>query len=230
MQIALLKQSHEDLFLEEGFVFALQFDEGWVVGRVTGREVTNLAPYQLAASLAAGTATAAWDELLAAGTQTRQLEPPDSAIINHAFWGVSNPKVRIYLQYMSRQNRLSLINTERVVGGPVGYIEGAESPYGGPFSRRTELFVVDELYPAFMAYNPLADAMGVINMSLSIARYHYQLIKSQSEVRAILLGERRRKLHTMGGIDPSPIKLPKWLRDQVGDPLLSYTKSIMEAQ
>ena len=74
MGIALLKQSHEDLFLIEGYYLAVGFEEGWVVFQIVGRAPTNVKPYRVASSIAAGASTG-WDEIKDSESR-RYLEPP----------------------------------------------------------------------------------------------------------------------------------------------------------
>jgi len=210
MDVALLKQSHEDLWLHEGHLLCLQFYQGWVCVRILGLEASNLKPHVLSASLAAGATLAAWDEVLAA-PNVRFTEPPQNHFIHHFFWGVNKPGVRIYVQYPPRQDRHSLVGTPRVVGGDVGYVDGNMSPFNGPFSAKTEFFTVKELYASFQASNPLADAMPVVALNFDVMRYTYQILTDPEEVKATLLGKRQRRLYTMAGIDPHPAAAPQWL-------------------
>jgi len=238
MKVSLLKQSHEDMWLREGHLLSMQFLQGWVCVRILGLEGSNVKPYVLSASLAAGTALAAWDDLLDASNR-RYTEPPANRFIHHYFWGVNKPAVRIYFQYPSRQDRNALVAIQRAVGGDVGYVDGNMSPYQGPFSAKTEFFTVKELYTAFQAHNPLADAMPLVALNLDVMRYTYEILTDPEEVKAILLGKRQRRLYTMAGIDPNPAEVPQWLRtladvDLVvgGKPekLMDWTLKVMEGR
>ncbi|GAI05075.1 unnamed protein product [marine sediment metagenome] len=85
MEVALLKTSHEDRFLEAGFYLALQFKTGWVVSRILGREWANLRPYSVG-DLDAGASLGAWNEILDTSAR-RYLEASKDALIHHIFWG-----------------------------------------------------------------------------------------------------------------------------------------------
>ena len=227
MRSVLLKQSHEELWLREGYLLAMQFAEGWVCFRILGWEPSNVKPYRLAASLAAGAQLAAWDEIKDSETR-RYTEPPDERFIHHYFFGINHPAARVYFQYPSRQDRRSLVAVERAVGGDVGYVDGDMSPYDGPFSLKSEFFTASKLYPAFQVYNPLADTIHNVLLNLDVMRYTYQLLKDSALVQRILLGEVRRRMYTVGGADPSPVSAPSWLQEAAGKELMAWTQKLME--
>ena len=228
---AVLKESHENHWLKEGYLLALQFAQGWVAFRILGWEPSNVKPYSLGVAadypLAATSNLAAWDEITDAGAR-RYLMPPEEAWIYHIFYGVNKPKARIFYQYPTRQDRGNLVAVQRAITGVVGYIDGEMSPFDGPFSLKGQIFTVKELYPAFQCYNPLPDTMDNVMLSFDVMRYSYKIIKNRDLIREILTLKRRGLLHTMGGIDPQPARIPDWLNDLVGKPLLAYSKEIME--
>lgn len=227
MRVALTKESHENFFLQEGHLLALQFKEGWVCVRIKGKEASNIKPYQLGA-VAAASELSSWDEIK--DSEARYLlQPPSNNFIHHFFWGINYPAAQVYFQYPSRRNRWSMIAVERVLGGDIGYVDGDMSPYEGPFSVKSEIFTVYDLYPAFQCHNPLNDAMANVLLNFDAMRYTYQIIKTQAMIREILVGERRARKHTVGGADPMPAEIPKWLKDLVGDGLLKMSLDIMEA-
>lgn len=230
MDIALAKESHENFFLKEGYLLALQFAQGWVCFRILGWEPSNVKPYSLGVAadypLAAGGNLAAWDEVVDAGPR-RYLMPPEKHWIYHSFYGVNKPKARIFFQYPTRQDRMNLVAIQRTITGDVGYVDGEMSPFDGPFSLKTQIFSVHELYPAFQAYNPIADPMDNIMLNFDVMRYSYVLIKSREIIRDILTLRRPGSLHTMGGIDPEPARIPDWLSELLGNDLLAYSKSVI---
>jgi len=238
MEVTLLKTSHEDRWLEVGWLLALQFKEGWAPMRIVARERSNLEPFNLMQNPTTGAITplapltdVGWNTLVnPVNTQERFLEPPDQNIIDHYFWGVNKPRVRIFSQFPSRVDRGNLVSEQRQVGGAVGYISGDESPYEGPYSVGTEGFTVQGVYPAFNPWNPTADAMTNVLMKFVVMRYNYELVVSQQEAKAILLGERRRKLFNMGGIDPSPASAPQWLQNMMPKGFLAFTVSVMHGR
>ncbi len=226
MYVSLLKESHENLFLREGYLLALQFQQGWAVFRLLGWEPSNVKPYSLGA-VAATSNLASWDEIIDAGGR-RYLMPPEEQWIYHSFWGVNKPKARIFFQYPTRQDRWNLVAVQRTITGDVGYIDGERSPYDGPFTPMSQIFTVHELYPAFQCYNPLPDAMDNVMLNFDVMRYSYMLIKDRNLIRDILTLKRPGRLHTVAGIDPQPARIPDWLSDLVGKDLLVYSKTVIE--
>jgi len=222
---AILKESHENYWLKEGYLLALQFAQGWVAFRILGSEPSNVKPYSLGA-VATTSNLAAWDEIT--DNSRRYLMPPEEHWINHIFYGVNKPKARIYFQYPTRQDRWNLVAVQRTIIGDVGYIDGEMSPYDGPFSVKSQLFTVHELYPAFQCYNPLPDTMDNVMLNFDIMRYSYLIIKSKDLIRDILTLKRPGRLHTVAGIDPEPARAPDWLTDLVGKELLDFTKTVIE--
>jgi len=223
---AILKESHENYWLKEGYLLALQFATGWICFRILGWEPSNVKPYSLGA-VAAGLNLAAWNEIVDAGGR-RYLMPPEERWIYHTFYGVNKPKARIYFQYPTRQDRMNLVAVQRTITGDVGYIDGEISPYDGPFTLKSQIFTVHELYPAFQCYNPLPDGMDNVMLNFDIMRYSYVIIKNRDLIRDILTLKRPGRLHTVAGIDPEPCRVPDWLRDLVGTDLINYSKTIME--
>jgi len=226
MEAVLMKESHENLFLKEGYLLALQFAQGWACFRITGWEPSNVKPYSLGA-VAAGGNLAAWNEIADAGPR-RYLMPPEERWIYHSFYGVNKPKARIFFQYPTRQDRMNLVAVQRTIIGDVGYVDGEMSPFDGPFSLKTQIFTVHELYPAFQCYNPLPDAMDNVMLNFDVMRYSYVIIKSRDLIKDILTLRRPGSLHTVAGIDPEPARIPDWLSDLIGKDLLAYSKSMIE--
>jgi len=226
MQATLMKESHENLWLREGYLLALIFSQGAACFRITGWEPSNVKPYSLGA-VAAVSNLGAWDEITDANAR-RYLMPPEEYWIYHAFYGVNKPKARIYFQYPTRQDRWNLVAVQRTIIGDVGYIDGEMSPYDGPFALKSQLFTVHELYPAFQCYNPLNDAMDNVMLNFDLMRYSYLIIKNRDLIRDILTLKRPGRLHTVAGIDPEPAKIPDWLSKLVGKDLLSYSKAVIE--
>lgn len=226
MQVALMKESHENLFLKEGYLLALQFAQGYACFRILGWEPSNVKPYSLGA-VAATSNLAAWDEITDAGGR-RYLMPPEERWIYHSFYGVNKPKARIYFQYPTRQDRWNLVAVERAITGDVGYIDGEMSPFDGPFVLKSQIFTVHELYPAFQCYNPLPDAMDNVMLNFDFMRYSYVIIKNRDLIKDILTLKRPGRLHTVGGIDPEPARIPDWLSGLVTKDLLDYSKTVIE--
>lgn len=226
MRVTLLKESHENLWLKEGYLLALQFASGWCCFRILGWEPSNVKPYSLGA-VAAASNLAAWNEIADADGR-RYLMPPEEHWIYHSFYGVNKPKARIFFQYPTRQDRWNLVAVQRTITGDVGYLDGEMSPFDGPFALKSQLFTVHELYPAFQCYNPLNDAMDNVMLNFDVMRYSYVLIKNRDLIKDILTLKRPGRLHTVAGIDPEPAKIPDWLSKLVGKDLLTYSKTVIE--
>jgi len=215
----ILKESHEKLFLQEGHFLACGFREGWVAFQILGREPSNLKPYKIESSVKA-TSEGSWNEIIDSASR-RYLEPPYRRYIYHAFWGVRPPEIRVYFQYPTREDRWSLTEITRSETGPVGYIDGYESPFNGPFSPRTEIFTFYDLYPAFKVYNPTSYTVYDVLMSFSVMKYKYQIIKDLDTVRDLVAGERRCKKYIVGGIDRKA-PMPRWLQDAAVGAILVF--------
>jgi len=218
-----LRKSYEDLWLIEGYLAAFQFREGWVVVQVTGREYSVLKPFSVG-SVSARDNLSSWNDIQD-GSNRHYLEPYDKKFIKQIFWGVTPPQARVFIQYPSRVNRGSLIEIERTITGDVGYIDGYTSPYDNP-SPVTEMWTWYNLYPVFNIYNPLSDTMYNVRFNFQVMTYTYEIIKDRNVIKECLTAERRCRKHTIGGIDPK-VSIPMWLKEVVGEDLLSYTRTIL---
>jgi len=228
MDIALLKQSHEEKFLQAGYYLGLQFKTGWIVSRILGREWGNLRPYSVGA-VAAGGHLAAWNEIKDA-TDKHYLEPAKRWLWYHTFWGLNTPNARVYVRYPTKSDIGSLTTTTREIDADVGYVPGEDSPYEGPFSAKTELFTAYEKYPAFQVSNVTGDAYANVMFNFDTMKYSYQIIKDKRLIEELLLGKRQCKKYTMGPVDPMPTTVPRWLEDLVGAELIKWTEDLMEAE
>lgn len=209
MEKTILQKSHEDYWLRAGDLLGLQFDKGWCVMRITGREPSNL-QHILQARLAALSNLTQFNELQDASAN-RYPEPYDEPYLHQYYWGVSPPAARVFFQYPTREDRWSLTSLERTITGLVGFVDGYKSPFEGPFSPMTECWGVHELFPAFNVYNPTSQRVFNIKMAVDFMRYTYKVVTDKEEVRQILLGIRPRHMFSMAGIDPRPAISPAWL-------------------
>ena len=224
---AILKESHENRWLEAGFYLGLQFNSGWVVSRILGREFASLRPFSVGA-VTADSHLAAWNEIKDSSDK-HYLEPSRRELFYHHFWGVNTPNARVYLQFPSKDDIGSLTTVEREIDGNVGYISGVESRYDGPFSVKTELFTVYERYPAFQVSNVTADNFANVMFHFETMKYSYQLIKDKNLIKELLTGKRQCRKFTLGRADPTPSTVPKWLEDLVTADLIRWTKGMMES-
>lgn len=228
VQVSLLKESHENYYLQEGHFVALQFSQGWIVVMITGAEPSDQRPFSLG-GVSAQSNLSDWDEIKDSSNR-KYLEPTKEDFLKQIFWGVSPAKARVFFQYPSRQDRWSLIAVTRTLTGTIGYIDGEMSPWDGPFSRKTEIWTVYQLYPAFNIYNPILERMLDVKLNFDVMNYTYGIIKDKEMIRQFLSGERRVRKHTVGGIDPSPATAPQWLeklnKTAEGEDIFKYTRDL----
>ena len=225
---AILTESHETRWLEQGWLLLLFFQEGAVPFRIVDREWSQLKPYSLGYNLAAGSNFDDYLEIQDAQNR-RYLEPYKDDFIYHTFWGVTPSKVRIYYQYPPRTDIGGMVSAPRTTTGDVGYVDGEMSPYEGPYSPKTELFTIKERYPLFQAYNPLNDSIYQVKLAFDQMRYTYEIIKDKPLIKEMLVGNRRVKKYTMGSVDKL-MTIPNWLEKLVGTDILKYTIDVMEGR
>lgn len=225
MQVSLLKTSHEDLFLVQGFLLALGFYEGWACFRINHKEWANLEPWSLGAVSALDNLSA-YNEIQDAQSR-HYLEPHTESLIYHSFWGVTPTRARIFVQYPPRADIGSILSVPRTETGNVGYIDGQKSPFTGPFSLATEIFTVKEKYPQVQVYNPLNDAMYNVMLNFDQRHYSYTIIKDKDLIKSMLIGNRQVKKYSMGPAWPNVMTIPTWLKDAVGATLLADTLKMM---
>lgn len=230
MEIALVKESFEDKWLEEGYYLLLQFREGYAPFRITGREWANFMPYSFG-NLAALGNMANWDEV--SDAQNRHFfEPYKEELIYHIFWGINYPQVRTFVQYGPRDDIGSVLDRVRnITVDNTGYVLGAESPFYGPYSDKTELFTVHDLYPAFQLYNPSGDAVVNVTLGAQYMKYNYQVLNREQDkplVRQLVLSEKPVRKYLMGRADPQSMSIPDWLRRLVTKQMLDYTRTVMQ--
>jgi hypothetical protein len=219
------RRSHEDMFLEEGWYFALAFKDGWFCGRVVSKQWANLQPWSLGA-VAAGANLAAYDQVQDPNTN-HYFEPWKQELVYQSFWGIAPTQARIKWQNPIRTDLGSMLQVSRSLTDNQGYIDGYKSPFYGPFSPATEVWTVKDRYPAFQVLNPLPDAMSNAMLNVDQRQYSYQIVTDKDMIKALLTGEKRVKKVTMGTADPLPMPMPQWLQSLIGNDLLSYSLSLL---
>ena len=230
MEIALIKESYEDQWLSEGHYLLLQFREGYAPLRITGREWANLMPFSFGNLAALGNLAAGWNEVVNA-LNDHFLEPYRNELIYQTFWGINYPQVRVFVQYGPRDDIGSLLDqTRNITNDNVGYILGAESPIQGPYSKKSEIFTVNDLYPDFQLYNPTSDAIVNVTFGAQVMKYSYVPLNKEKDwplVRRLVLGEQPARKYYVGRMDPQSVSIPQWLGSIIGRPLLDYTRKVM---
>ena len=211
-------------FLMPSWYFGLLFKQGWVFGRTTGREFTDIDPYPLG-SLAALSNLADWTALPEIGVLAprRYTEPQKKELFYQYFWGVTPPKTRVFTQFPPRVDLRILI--ERLnLKGDIGYVSGRDSSYWNP-SPKTEIWSVVDLHPQFQCYNPTNDAIPNVLMRFAYCKYPYRLVKEKPLITDFV--EDRRKVHKyiMGPPD-APADIPDWLKDVVGEEALAHSREV----
>lgn len=229
---AIVKTSHEDYFLEAGYLLLLQFQQGWAPFRITGKQWSNLEPWSLGAVAARGN-LAAFDAIQDT-VNNHFLEPYTNDIIYQTFWGVTPTRARVFSQFppftdlgSMQQNPRTINPTGTTAAGDVGYIDGQKSPFYGPFSRKTEIFTVKEKYPQFQVFNPLYDAMYNAMLNFDQYQYSYQIIRDTALIKDMLIGRVAVKKYTMGLAYPNATPIPDWLQKAVTPDILKFTLDVM---
>lgn len=230
MRQSLLVESHENFFLEQGWLLLLDFYEGWVLFRIQHEEWANLQPFSLGA-IAPG-ATLAVDNTIQDAAQRFYLQPAHQELIYHSFWGVTPTPLRVKVQYPPGEPLGSMVDVNRTPTDDVGYIDGDQSPFYGPYSKKTELFTVYQRYPAINCFNPVADAIANGMMNIDQRQYTYEIVRDIALIKACLVGSQKVKKYTMGRAYPKPMNIPDWLKNLVNkDPkapdLLQYSLDVM---
>ena len=210
---AILKVSHEDLFLQQGYLLALRFKEGYACFRINDVEWSNLEPWSLGA-VAAGGNLADYDQVQDANSN-HYLEPFDKLLIYHSFWGVTPAPARVFVQFPGRTDVGSMLSTPRLISGDIGYIDGYKSPFWGPYSKATEIITVRDKYPQFQVLNPTGDAITNVMVNFDQRHYTYQIMRDPNLLRDMLLGKVIAKKYTMGPAW-TMMSCPEWLRDLLG--------------
>lgn len=209
----------EDEYLQPGHFLGLKFSDGYYFMKILAREWSFL-KYNLyydtsTTTLATVTATSAWNDVQVSTSDARnQLAPEDSRRdqLYQIFYGISPSVAEVYTQYVSRMDRNSLIGT-RAVPGDVGYVNGEQSPYNDP-SVKTQMFTLNQLTPAFKAYNP-SDYTITVYAAFHVMKYTYEPVKDTNIIREFMKSQRRVRLETMGGIDEGRIlTAPSWLQTE----------------
>ena len=232
---AILKVSHEDMFLEAGYLLLLQFQQGWAPFRIMGKQWSNLKPWPLGAVAARGN-LAAFDAIQDAQSNYF-LEPYTEDIIYQTYWGITPTRARAFAQFPPRtdlgsmqQNPRTINPTGTTAAGDVGYIDGEKSPFNGPYSKMTELFTVKERYPQFQVFNPLYDAMYNAMLSFDQYQYSYTIIKDLALIKDMLIGRVGVRKYTMGLAYPNATPIPDWLQKKVTPEILKYTLRVMNGE
>ena len=230
MKNSLIKTSTEDLFLEQGWLLALGFKEGWILARIQQEGWSNLQPFSLGAIAAGG--TLAVDNTLMDAAQRRYLEPAHEQLIYHSFWGITPAPFRVKMQFTPGEMIGSMVDVNRTATDDVGFIDGDQSPFYGPFSRKTELFTILQRYPAINGFNPTADPISNAMLNIDQRQYTYEIVRDIALIKACLVGSQKVKKYTMGRPYPGPMTIPDWLKKLVNTDsravdLLQYSLDVM---
>ncbi len=203
----------DDDFLKEGQFLGLGFSDGFYCFRIMGREITNLKPYQIESALAAAGTSSSWNTIPNSSTDSREQISPTKEHKDQIYqvrYGVYPSRMQIYTQYVSRQDRGSLVGT-RAEGGAVGHVDGEDSPYMYP-NEISEFFSIYERSPVFKAYNP-TPSTSEVDLNFRIAKLYYWTIKKKDLLIKLLSGEKRCKFYTIGLPGENPVNAPTWLSE-----------------
>jgi len=146
--------SIDNKFLDVGDLFGLRYNSGFIFLEVTGWNQTRYAPHTDFGTVPGQS-----------GTGFNRIEDPDNDDIlftekdtkkvKHVAIGHSPAVLRRYTNYPESENRLRKIpNLDTPVpGDDYGYVDGEDSPYGGPTDAE-ELYIPPGQHLDFNFYNP----------------------------------------------------------------------------
>jgi hypothetical protein len=233
MKKAVIKTDVDDLFLDIGWLLVLQFADGYAPFRITGKAWSNLSPWSLGTVGALGNLSIF--DAIQDNHNNYILEPFNNDLIFHTFWGVSPRKARIMAQFPPRADLGSMQSNPRAINatgdvgsGNIGYIDGEKSPFNGPFSRKTELFTINDLYPQFQVFNPTNDAIYNAELNFDQMQYTYNIIQDKALIKDMLVGRIPVKKYTMGPAYNGPASAPDWLKKAVTPDVWKYTTAVLE--
>ena len=173
----------------------------------------DLFEHSLGAASAQAVAGTGWDEVQDASNRY-PLEPEFTRYLYQAFWGVTPSIARVYMQYPSGNDMLSLLGTRRVGTDSIGWIDGLKSPAHSP-SLQTELWTTKGTHPAFNGYHPYLEPASItVRLNFYITKFWVDFIGARVPTRTVpqdIRGMANRVFfRTMGGI--FPMEAPDWLR------------------
>lgn len=214
-------------YLDTGHTLALKFAGGWWFVNIIGRETTELKPYILKnengnrAAIAADTAgdendrirDPSGDELIVPDSDQRNL-------IFQVMYGIAPSSMQVFERFGRERNRA--IEAYDQPGDPAPIVEGFDSPYNNP-SHEAEMWTINDISdPKLQAYNPTDEPLEA-RLSLHVNKYRYATITDRSTQKAILQGNTRARLVSMGGgvQDADQLSIPNWLKETFGEHIRS---------
>lgn len=205
--------------LNEGDVLGLKMLRGsakptFFFHILTTEKPNDLADFSLGSASAQAVAGTDWDEIIDSGGRN-YLEPESEKVIYHGFFGISPGQARIYIRYPTNKDINSLLGT-RSVGGAVGFIDGAKSPYLYP-SPQSEFFSMKGMHPSFIGYHPYLEPTSItVRMNFFITRYDVEFLGENIPIDSELFTKTLRVnpvIRMVGGHDAVPV--PAWVEQLV---------------
>jgi len=224
-------------FLERNYLFALEFSEGFIFGRVVRRSIIQYKPYPVIntdgtpAVVPPQTST---PELQFRDPRNRDvdllklstgLSPGNYPWILHGAIGVQQPYVRVYLRYPSG-GAISLAGRfpsmdPLAPGDDVGYISSSLSPYESP-SDYAEIIIPPRITVGANYHNSHDTIPVNPLLHLLFALYYFQILNPATEKELVSAIARRAvpaAFFTVGPVD-QPFSLSGPTRSEWGvDPI-----------
>lgn len=147
--------SIDDKFLNQGDLFGLKYDNGYVFFEVTGWEGYKFAPFDNIGSVDPQS-NSGFQRLESDGDDLLHVNRKDKKVL-HVGIGQSPASVRRYTNYPEGENRLRTFPNLSVPrpssGDNFGYVDGGDTPYDEPTDAE-ELFIPPGVHLDFDFYNP----------------------------------------------------------------------------
>lgn len=190
-------------FLERNYLFALEFAEGFVFGRVVRKRHCHYKPYPLidengnAVDISPNSHAGPYvlrdprnpaNKLLYLPTPTSH----GYAWIMHGSIGVKPEQIRVYVRYPSGQDvygRFPNIDPIRPTNGDaVGYVSSQESPYEEP-TDWLEIVLIPSIDISFEFYNTDDARSHQPVLNILFATYWFEVLKPENPVHARLISK-----------------------------------------
>jgi len=182
-------------FLQNNFLMALAFDEGYIFGRVVRRRICMYKPYQVIDSN--GTGIDISEGSHAGPYRVRDPRNTNDDVlyldeimdrnfpwIIHGSIGIKPNTINVYMRYPEGQDiRGRFPNIDPIVptsGDDVGYVSGIQSPFENPTDFQ-EIVIPPKVHVAFEYYNKESTPEGLMShrpvLNLMFAIYWFQPLR-----------------------------------------------------
>ena len=222
----------KEKLLQPNYLFALEFEEGWLFGVVIRRRLIHYAPYPLidengnTVDISAGGCQEEItlrdprnpsDHLLKLPTSTNAGYP----WIMHGSIGIKPEWILMYIRYPKGQTYAGqwpgLSSPRPRDGDKFAYVSYRESPYEEP-TDWAELVIVPKQEPGFEFYNADPDRAHQPVLNLLFAVYWFRLLDPDDPDDAVIIGKIARRevpaAFLMAGVGNKPVSMGSELRKE----------------